>query len=97
VAVLTRLFIYVLDAIARPSIAAMSAHASYLRSLEVDETIVAAGTFRDGNNAVVCVLADSEARADELARMDPLVAFGFALYRLHEIESADQAAAHAQL
>ena len=83
-----RLFVYVLDTVARPSRAALSAHAAYLRALA--DTVVAAGTFRDHAGAIVCVYAPSASLADEIAKTDPLVAFGFALYRVHEIETVDQ-------
>jgi hypothetical protein len=83
-----RLFVYVLDAIARPSRSALAAHAAYVRSL--DDSVVAAGTFRHDAGAIVCLVAASELLADEIARTDPLVAFGLALYRVHEIETIDQ-------
>lgn len=88
-----RLFVYVLDAITRPSRAALSAHTAYLKALA--STVIAAGTFRDHAGAIVCVHAPSPGLADEIARTDPLVAFGFALYRVHEIETIEQLPAEA--
>jgi len=83
-----RLFVYVLEAIARPSRSALAAHAAYVRGLE--DAVVAAGTFTHDAGAIVCLQASSDAIADEIARTDPLVAFGFTLYRVHEIETIDQ-------
>jgi len=88
-----RLFVYVLDCIARLSPATLAAHRQYLRSL--GPRLVVGGPFRDGRGSVVCVVADSEASADAMARADPLVVFGFTLYQLHEIERVEQVAAHA--
>lgn len=87
------LFVYVLEAIARPSRAALSAHTAYLRALA--EAVVAAAVFRDDAGAIVCVRAPSDRIADEIARTDPLVAFGFTLYRVHEIETIEQLPAEA--
>lgn len=86
-----RLFVYVLEAIARPSRAALTAHTSYLRTLDV----VAAAIFRHDAGAIVCVRASNELVADQIARIDPLVAFGFTLYRVHEIETIEQLPAEA--
>ena len=36
-----------------------------------------------------CVLADDEDEADAIARADPLVAFGFMIYQLREIDRAE--------
>jgi len=52
--------------------------------------VVAAGAFRDGRARVVCVIAGDDVSAESIARADPLVVFGFALYRVHELESVDQ-------
>lgn len=81
-----RLFAYLLDHIARPTGAAISAHVRYLRALGSRGILVVGGPFRDGDGAMVCVIADDEDAADAIARADPLVAFGFTLYQLHEIE-----------
>jgi len=66
----------------------MAAHERYLAALEEREVLVIAGRFRDGGDAVVCVLADDEREAEAIARADPLVAFGYTLYRLREILDA---------
>ncbi len=87
-----RLFAYFLDNLARPSIAAVSAHVSYLRALGSRGVLVVGGPFRDGEGAVVCVVADDETAADAIARADPLVAFGFTLYQLREIDPVEQEA-----
>jgi uncharacterized protein YciI len=80
-----RRFAYFLDDVARPPRAAVAAHLRYLATLESRDVLVIAGRFRDGRDGVVCVLADDEFDADAIARVDPLVAFGYTLYRLREI------------
>jgi len=79
-----RLFAYVLDTVTPPPLAALSAHRAYLRSL--GDAVLVGGPYRDRRGAVVCVLADDERTADAIARADPLVAFGFTLYELHELD-----------
>jgi uncharacterized protein YciI len=85
-----RLFAYLLDNVARPTGAAISAHLTYLRTLGSRGILVVGGPFRDGGGSVVCVIADDENAADAIARADPLVAFGFTLYQLHEIERVER-------
>jgi uncharacterized protein YciI len=63
----------------------MTAHVRYLASLDARKILVVGGPFRDGGDGVVCVIADDELEADAIARADPLVAFGYTLYRLREI------------
>jgi uncharacterized protein YciI len=83
-----RLFVYLLECVARPSRAAVVAHVRYLRSL--DDTLVIGGPYRDLEGSVVCLrCADSET-ADSIARADPLVAFGFTLYEVHEIDCVER-------
>jgi uncharacterized protein YciI len=82
-----RLFAYFLDHVVRPTGAAISAHVTYLRTLGSRGVLVVGGPFCDGDGSVVCVIADDEAAADEIARADPLVVFGFTLYQLREINS----------
>ena len=81
-----RLFAYFLDNLVRPTAAAISAHVTYLRTLDTRRVLVVGGPFRDHTGAVVCVIADDEDAADAIARADPLVVFGFTLYQLHEID-----------
>ena len=81
------LFAYVLENLARPTRAAVTAHERYLGSL--GEAVVAAGAFRDGSGAIVCLTAPDESEAEAIARADPLVVFGFTLYHLHAIERAE--------
>ena len=88
-----RLFVYVLDSIARAPAAAVRAHAMYLASLDGRGVLVVGGPYRDRAGAVVCVHADGDGAADAIARADPLVAFGFTLYALHEIERIEQLSA----
>jgi uncharacterized protein YciI len=85
-----RLFVYVLDSIARAPAAAVAAHVTYLRMLDGRGALVVGGPYRDRAGAVVCVRADGDGAADAIARADPLVAFGFTLYELHEIERIEQ-------
>jgi uncharacterized protein YciI len=80
-----RRFAYFLDDVTRPPRAAMAAHERYLAALDARDALVIAGRFRDGGDAVVCITADNEVEADAIARADPLVAFGYTLYRLREI------------
>jgi uncharacterized protein YciI len=81
------LFAYVLENVARPTAAALSAHVRYLRGL--GDVFVVGGPFRDGSGAIVCVTADHEAEAEAIARADPLVVFGFTLYYVHEIDRVE--------
>jgi uncharacterized protein YciI len=95
IAVRERLFVYLLECVARPSRQAIAAHVRYLRSL--GDTLVIGGPYRDLEGSVVCVtVGDSEA-ADSIARADPLVAFGFTLYEVHEIDAVERIPAPAGL
>jgi uncharacterized protein YciI len=87
-----RQFAYCLKNLARPTLAAMAAHLAYLRTLQASGTLIAGGPFRGGGGAVMCLLARDEAEADEIARADPLVAFGFMVYQLREIDRVESAA-----
>jgi len=80
-----RQFAYFLDDTTRAPRAAVAAHARYLAMLEARGVLLLGGTFRDAVDGVVCVVADDEVEADSIARADPLVAFGFTLYRLREV------------
>ena len=79
-----RRFAYFLDDVTRPPRAALAAHARYLAMLEARGTLLLGGAFREGDG-VVCIEADDDVEADSIARADPLVAFGFTLYRLREV------------
>ncbi len=85
-----RLFAYLLDHVARPPVAAVSAHVMYLRLLGSRGSLVVGGPYKDGHGGVVCVVAEDEQVAEGIAQADPLVVFGFALYQLHEIDSIDR-------
>jgi uncharacterized protein YciI len=85
-----RLFAYFLDNVSRATAAARSAHVRYIRSLGIRGVLILGGPFRDGRGAVVCVIADDEDAADAIARADPLVAFGFTLYQLREIDAVER-------
>jgi uncharacterized protein YciI len=87
-----RQFAYCLKSLAHPTIAAMSAHRAYLRTLEAHGNLIAGGPFRGGGGAVVCLFADDEDDADQMARADPLVAFGFMVYQLREIDRIERVA-----
>src|ERR1700733_3629312 len=87
-----RQFAYCLKSLARPTMSAMAAHRAYLRTLNTHGILIAGGPFRGGGGAVICLLADDEDDANQIARADPLVAFGFMVYQLREIDRGDHVA-----
>ena len=77
-----------LEYLRRPPVGALSAHAQYLETLA--DSVVCHGALRDGDGGLVCVHADSESAAEAIALGDPLVAFGFTLYQLHEVDRIER-------
>ena len=80
---------YLLECVARPSRAALAAHVRYLRSL--GDTLVLGGPYRDLEGSVVCLSVEDNEAAEMIARADPLVAFGFTLFEVHEIDCIEHA------
>lgn len=81
------MFVYLLEHLRRPPAAAANAHAMYIASLD---DVVCHGPLRSGDGDVVCLHAESESAAEAIAIADPLVAYGFTLYQLREIDRIER-------